>query len=86
MYVHLTVKWYMHLKFLLNMVVIEELKLNKFEPCHCPDCQDLFRRVGQRVLPDYVDGQVAEFNQNTMDALGSVEDAFLAHAIDATNE
>lgn len=68
------------------MLVIEELKLNKFEPCHCPDCQDLFRRVGQRVIPDYVDGQVASFNQNTMDAIGSAEAAFLAHAVDEAPE
>lgn len=64
------------------MIVVEELKLNKYEACSCPDCQDLYRRAGSRVIPDYVDGQVANFNQNTMDALDSAQAAFLAHASD----
>lgn len=60
------------------MLVVEKMKLNKFRAVACIDPQDLYKRVGSRAIPEIQDGQVADFNQNTMDALCAAEAAWLA--------
>lgn len=66
-------RWFTHQKFLLNMIVIERLKLNKFRPVSIPKNKDLFMRVGTRPIPDMADGQVASFTNGVMDEMDSFE-------------
>lgn len=59
------------------MFVNPKLKLNKFRMVSIPKNKDLFFRVGKRPIPDMVDGQVANFSNDTMNALSAIEDQYL---------
>lgn len=57
--------------------VCKKLKLNKFRQVSLPSNKDLFMRVGKRQLPEMQDGQVADFNTDTMSSLTSLEAQYL---------
>lgn len=59
------------------MYVNPKLKLNKFRKVSIPKNKDLFFRVGRRPMPDMIDGQVASFANDTMNALSAIEDQYL---------
>lgn len=59
------------------MFVNPKLKLNKFRMVSVPKNKDLFLRVGKRPVFDMADGQVANFSNDTMNALSAVEDQYL---------
>lgn len=58
-------------------MVCKKMKLNKFRQVSLPSNKDLFMRVGKRQLPDMQDGQVANFNTDTMSSLTSLEAQYL---------
>lgn len=53
--------------------VIKRLKLNRYRCVSIPSNKDLFLRVGQRALPPMADGQIADYNNNTMENLDYLE-------------
>lgn len=55
------------------MFTIKRLKLNRYKCVSIPKNKDLFLRVGQRVLPPMVDGQVADYPASVMDEMDSYE-------------
>ena len=55
------------------MIVISRLKLNKFRQLSLPSGQDLYLRVGTRVLPEMADGQVANFTNGAMEDIDNLE-------------
>lgn len=55
------------------MIVVEELKLNKFRHVSIPSNKDLFMRVGLRPLPDMADGQTAVFANGVMEEIDALE-------------
>lgn len=57
--------------------VIKRLKLNRHRCVSIPSNKDLFQRVGQRVLPPMADGQVADYNNSTMENLDYIESQLL---------
>lgn len=67
----------MLLKSSLSMFVHPKLKLNKFRMVSVPKNKDLFFRVGKRPVFDMADGLVANFSNDTMNALSAVEDQYL---------
>lgn len=55
------------------MICVSRLKLNKFRLVSIPSNKDIFERVGQRVLPEMQDGQVAQFANGVMDEIDIAE-------------
>lgn len=55
------------------MICVSRLKLNKFRLVSIPSNKDIFERVGQRVLPEMLDGQVAQFANGVMDEIDIAE-------------
>lgn len=55
------------------MICVSRLKLNKFRLVSIPSNKDIFMRVGQRVLPDMADGQVAQYANGVMDEIDIAE-------------
>lgn len=47
------------------MIVVDELKLNKFREVSIPKNKDLFSRIGSRSVP-VIDGQVANFSNPSL--------------------
>lgn len=59
------------------MIVIKELKLNKFRNVSIPRNKDLFLRVGLRPLPEIQDGQTASFSNGLLEELDAIEAQFI---------
>lgn len=52
-------------------------KLNRFRRVSIPSNKDLFYRVGKRPIPAFEDGQIANFNGDTMSMLDNAIDVLL---------
>lgn len=57
--------------------VIKKKQLNRFRNVSIPSNKDLFFRVGKRPLPNMVDGQVASFDNSTMNQIDNAMETLL---------